>query len=78
LQTGTQTQATAARTAGINVSTIYYSGDTDVSDQSTYETFLAGLVSGTGIALVAPTVAKLDASYAALCSSIPSVLKLAN
>ncbi len=78
LQTGTQTQATAAKNAGINISTIYYTADTDISDQSTYETFLAGLVSGTGIALIAPTAAKLDASYAALCSSIPSVLKLAN
>jgi Flp pilus assembly protein TadG len=79
LQNGTKTQATAAKTAGINISTIYYSGtDTDPSVQSTAKTFLAGLVAGTGTALVAPTTAQLDASYAALCSSIPSVLKLAN
>ncbi|HEX4366953.1 MAG TPA: hypothetical protein VH023_09000, partial [Rhodopila sp.] len=63
----------------INISTIYYSGtDTDPSVQSMAKTFLAGLVAGTGTALVAPTTAQLDASYAALCSSIPSVLKLAN
>jgi Flp pilus assembly protein TadG len=79
LQAGTQAQAAAAKAAGINISTIYYSGDdTNPSDQATYQAFLAGLVSGTGTALVAPTTAQLDASYAALCSSIPSVLKLAN
>jgi Flp pilus assembly protein TadG len=78
LQAGTQAQATAAKAAGINVSTIYYSGDTSPSDQSTYEKFLAGLVSGTGTALVAPSTAAIDAAYGALCSSIPSVLKLAN
>ena len=78
LQTGTQSEAAAAKAAGINISTIYYSGDTNPSDESTYEKFLAGLVSGTGTALVAPSTAAIDASYAALCSSIPSVLKLAN
>lgn len=79
LQAGTQAEAAAAKTAGINIATIYYSGDdTNPSDQATYQKFLAGLVSGTGTALVAPTTAMLDASYAALCSSIPSVLKLAN
>jgi hypothetical protein len=78
LQAGTQAQATAAKAAGINISTIYYSGDTDTSDQAFYEAFLAGLISGTGTALVAPTTAQLDAAYNALCSSIPSVLKLAN
>jgi Flp pilus assembly protein TadG len=78
LQTGTQAQALAAKNAGINISTIYYSGDTDVQDQSTYQTFLARLISGTGTALVAPTAAKLAASYSALCASIPSVLKLTN
>ena len=76
LQAGTQAQATAAKNAGINISTIYYSGNsgTVASD----ETFLASLVSGTGTALVAPSAAAIDASYASLCSSIPSVLKLAN
>ncbi len=76
LQAGTQAQAALAKAAGINISTIYYSGDTDISDQATYQNFLAGLISGTGTALVAPTTAMLDASYNALCSSIPSVLKL--
>jgi hypothetical protein len=71
LQTGTQAQALAAKNAGINISAIYYSGDTDVQDQSTYQTFLAGLISGTGTALLAPTAAKLAASYSALCASIP-------
>lgn len=78
LQNGTQTEATAAKNAGINVSTIYYSGDTSPSDESTYQKFLAGLISGTGTALVAPSAATIDSAYASLCSSIPSVLKLAN
>ena len=79
LQAGTQAQATAAKAAGINISTVYYSGsDTDPAVQSTAKNFLAGLVSGTGTALVAPTSATLAASYASFCSSIPSVLKLAN
>jgi Flp pilus assembly protein TadG len=79
LQSGTQTQAALAKAAGINISTIYYSGsDTDPTVQTTAKNFLAGLVSGTGISLVAPTSATLAASYAAFCSSIPSVLKLAN
>jgi Flp pilus assembly protein TadG len=77
LQAGTQAQAALAKAAGINISTIYYSGDTSPSDESTYETFLAGLVTGTGKSLVAPSAATIDASYASLCSSIPSVLKLA-
>ncbi|HEX3995641.1 MAG TPA: hypothetical protein VHX39_31100, partial [Acetobacteraceae bacterium] len=77
LQTGTQAQAALAKAAGINISTIYYSGDTSPSDESTYQTFLAGLVTGTGKSLVAPSAATIDASYASLCSSIPSVLKLA-
>ena len=79
----TQVLRAAARVqnAGINVSTIYYSGtDTDPTDQAAYKTFLASLVTGTGSALVAPTTAlAIDASYASLCSSIPSVLpKFAN
>jgi Flp pilus assembly protein TadG len=79
METDAQTQAAAAKAAGINISTIYYSGDdTNQSDQAAYKTFLASLVTGTGTALVAPTTAQLDASYASLCSSIPSVLKLAN
>ena len=80
LQAGTQAQAALAKAAGINISTIYYSGDSNntPSDITTAETFLAGLVAGTGTALIAPSAAAIDASYASLCSSIPSVLKLAN
>jgi Flp pilus assembly protein TadG len=78
LQAGTQAQAALAKAAGINISTIYYSGtDTDPTVQATAKSFLAGLVSGTGTSLVAPTSATLAASYASFCSSIPSVLKLA-
>jgi hypothetical protein len=79
MEADAQTQAAAAKAAGINVSTIYYTGtDSDPTDQAAYKKFLASLVTGTGSALVAPTTAQLDASYASLCSSIPSVLKFAN
>jgi Flp pilus assembly protein TadG len=79
LEAGAQALAATAKAAGINISTIYYSGDdTNSTDQANYKAFLASLVTGTGTALVAPTTATLDASYAALCSSVPSVLKLAN
>jgi Flp pilus assembly protein TadG len=78
LQNGTQAQALAAKNAGINISTIYYSGtDTDPTVQAAAKLFLAGLVAGTGTYLEAPNSAKLAASYASFCSSIPSVLKLA-
>jgi hypothetical protein len=80
METGAQTQAATAKAAGINISTIYYSGESNTTqaEATASEAFLATLVTGTGAALVAPTTAAIDASYASLCSSIPSVLKLAN
>jgi len=79
MESGAQTQAATAKSDGINISTIYYSGDdTNPTDQANYKAFLASLITGTGSALVAPSAAAIDASYASLCSSIPSVLKLAN
>ena len=70
-----QNQAAAAHAAGINVSTIYYSGNTGTSDQAAYAAKLASLVSGTGVALVAPTTTQLNNAYAGFCSTIPSSLK---
>jgi hypothetical protein len=79
MEAGAQALAATAKAAGINISTIYYSGDdTNPSDQAAFQTFLASLITGTGTALVAPSPSAIDASYAALCSSVPSVLKLAN
>jgi hypothetical protein len=75
LQTGAQTQSALAKAAGISVSTIYYSGDTDSrQDQATYAAYLATLVTGSGTALVAPTAAQISAAYSGVCSTIPSAL----
>jgi Flp pilus assembly protein TadG len=79
LEIGAQTQAAAARAAGINISTIYYSGDdTNPTDQANNRAFLASLVTGNGIALVAPTTTQLATSYAGFCSTIPSSLRTAS
>jgi Flp pilus assembly protein TadG len=76
LLTAAQTQAAAAKAAGISISTVYYSGnDTNPSDQATAKTFLAGLVTGSGVALVSPTAAQLDSAYSGVCSTIPSSVK---
>ena len=75
LQTGAQTQAAAAKAAGISISTVYYSGDTDRSDQATYETFLASLVTGSGTSLVAPTAASINSSSTGICATVPSAVK---
>jgi len=75
LLTGAQTQAAAASAAGINISTIYYSGNTPGDQQASYAASVASLVTGTGVALVAPTTASINNAYAAFCSTIPSSLK---
>ncbi len=78
MEAGAQAQAAAAKAAGINISTIYYSGESNTTpaDAAASEAFLATLVTGTGTALVAPSTAAIDAAYASLCSSIPSVLEV--
>jgi Flp pilus assembly protein TadG len=76
LWTMAQDQAAYARSLGINVSTIYYSGDTSGATlQAQYAADLATLVSGTGIALVAPSAAKIDAAFGAFCASMGSAVK---
>jgi hypothetical protein len=71
-----QNQAALANAAGISISTIYYTGDdTNSTDQANFRTFLAGLVTGTGVALVAPSAAQIDSSYNGVCSTIPSSVK---
>jgi hypothetical protein len=75
LQTGAKSESALAKAAGISVSTIYYSGDTDSGqDQATYAAYLATLVTGSGTALVAPTAAQISAAYSGVCSTIPSAL----
>ena len=73
LWTMAQDQAAYARSLGINISTIYYSGDTQgATTQAEYATDLASLISGTGIALVAPSATKIDSSFGAFCASMGS------
>jgi Flp pilus assembly protein TadG len=77
LWTMAQNQAAYAGTLGINVSTVYYSGDTTgATNQAAYATALQTLTTGTGVALVAPTAAQIDASLGAFCASMGSALKL--
>jgi Flp pilus assembly protein TadG len=76
LWTMAQDQAAYAQTLGINVSTIYYSGDTSGATlQAEYAADLASLISGTGISLVAPSAAKIDSAFGAFCASMGSALK---
>jgi hypothetical protein len=72
---GAQTQAAAAKTAGISISTIYYQGDTASQDIATYTSELASLVTGSGIALVAPTAAQINTAFAGFCATIPPSIK---
>ena len=78
LQAGAQTQAANAKATGISVSTIYYSGESNTTpqDAATATAYLATLVTGSGLAMVAPSTAQLNAAYAGFCSTIPSSLKL--
>jgi Flp pilus assembly protein TadG len=76
LWTAAQAQSLYAASLGINISTVYYSGDTTGSGNvTTYANDLATLRTGTGINLVAPTAAQIDASFGAFCASMGSVLK---
>ena len=77
LWTMAQDQAAYAKTLGINISTVYYSGDTTgTTNQTAYAAALKTLVSGTGIALVAPTAAQIDASFGSFCASMGSAVKM--
>ena len=75
LWTMAQDQAAYAKTLGINVSTVYYSGSTSGATlKAQYAADLATLVSGTGIALVAPSASKIDAAFGAFCASMGSAI----
>ena len=75
LLTMAQNQAAVARAAGISVSTIYYSGSTNGSDQAAYAAFLATLTGGTGVAMVAPSSARISSTFAGFCATMSSALK---
>ena len=75
LWTMTQNQAAVARAAGISVSTIYYSGGTNGPDQAAYATALATLTGGTGVAMVAPSSARITSTFAGFCATMSSALK---
>ncbi|HEX3989711.1 MAG TPA: TadG family pilus assembly protein [Acetobacteraceae bacterium] len=76
LLTMAKNQAAVAAAAGISISTIYYSGDTDPSDQASYAASLATLVTGTGVAMVAPSAAQITSNIGGFCATLPSALKL--
>lgn len=74
LLTMAQNQATYAWSKGINVSTIYYSGNTPSADRAAYAASLATLRKGTGISLVVPSQTQINSSFAAFCATMSSKL----
>lgn len=77
LWTMARDQAAYAASLGINISTVYYSGDTSGTTlQAQYAADLATLISGTGLALVAPSAATIDAAFAPFCASMGSAIKM--
>jgi len=74
LLTMAQDQATVAASAGISISTIYYSGDTAASQQASYAASLATLRRGTGVSLVAATTAEITTKLGGFCATMPSAV----
>lgn len=74
LLTMAQNQANYAWSLGVNVSTIYYSGNTASNQRASYAASLATLRKGTGISLVAPTGAQINSAFAAFCATMSSKL----
>ncbi len=72
LLTMAQDQATTAAAAGINISTIYYSGSTGSGSQASNAASLASLRRGTGVSLVAPTSAKIASVFGGFCATMTS------
>ncbi len=68
-------QATLARTAGISITTIYYSGGTPAAQRATYSSQLATLTGGTGVAMVAPSSGAIAGVFAGFCSTMQTALK---
>jgi Flp pilus assembly protein TadG len=77
LWTMAQNQAAYAGTLGINISTVYYTGDTTGSTTiATYAAQLRSLVTGTGVALTTPTATQIAANSQLFCGSMGSQVKL--
>ncbi len=74
LLTMAQNQAAYARSLGISISTIYYTGNTPKNQQASYAASLATLVGGTGIALTVPSTSQISTSFAAFCATMSSKL----
>lgn len=74
LLTMAQNQANNASAAGINISTIYYSGSAGVSQQSSDAASLASLRRGTGVSLVAPTSAQITSVFGGFCATMKSAV----
>lgn len=74
LLTMAQNQANYAWSKGINISTIYYSGNTPSAQRAAYAASLATLRKGTGISLVVPTQTQINNSFAAFCATMSSKL----
>jgi hypothetical protein len=75
LLTATHNQVAFANALGINISTIYYTGDTASGSVASYETELASWVTGKGTAIIAPTAASINTNFAQFCSSMGSAAK---
>jgi Flp pilus assembly protein TadG len=76
LLTMARNQAADAAAAGISISTVYYSGSTATQDQASYAASVASLVTGKGLAMVAPTSAAIGAAFGGFCATIPSSAKI--
>jgi hypothetical protein len=78
LQAAAQSLAATAGASGIAISTIFYSGESGqtAQDIATAKTYLGSLVTGTGLAMVAPTPAQISATIAGFCATMPSSLKV--
>jgi Flp pilus assembly protein TadG len=77
LWTMAQDQAAYAASLGINVSVVYYSGDTSGTTlQTQYYNQLKSLTTSNGVALQAPSAAQIDASFGAFCASMGSAVKM--
>jgi len=74
LLTMAQNQANYAWSLGVNISTIYYSGNTPSYQRAAYAASLATLRKGTGISLVVPTQTQINNSFAAFCATMSSKL----
>jgi Flp pilus assembly protein TadG len=76
LWTAAQAQSLYAKSLGISISTVYYSGDTvGATNIANYSAKLASLVTGNGVSLVAPSASSINSAFATFCTSMGSAVK---